>query len=49
MRGEDFRVVDIPTGYTHSIENVGAGELVTLFWASEIFDPAQPDTIYEEV
>jgi UDP-2-acetamido-2,6-beta-L-arabino-hexul-4-ose reductase len=49
VRGEDFRVVDIPTGYTHSIENVGAGELVTLFWASEIFDPAQPDTIYEEV
>ena len=49
VRGEDFRVVDIPTGYTHSIENVGAGELVTLFWASKIFDPAQPDTIYEEV
>jgi UDP-2-acetamido-2,6-beta-L-arabino-hexul-4-ose reductase len=49
VRGEDFRVVDIPTGYTHSIENIGAGELVTLFWSSEIFDPAQPDTIYEEV
>ncbi len=25
VRGEEFRVVDIPTGYTHSIENVGAG------------------------
>ena len=25
VRGEDFRVVDIPPGYTHSIENVGAG------------------------
>jgi UDP-2-acetamido-2,6-beta-L-arabino-hexul-4-ose reductase len=49
VRGEEFRVVDIPTGYTHSIENVGAGELVTLFWASEIFDSARPDTIYEEV
>jgi UDP-2-acetamido-2,6-beta-L-arabino-hexul-4-ose reductase len=47
--GEDFRVVDIPTGYTHAIENVGAGELVTLFWASEIFDPQQPDTTYQEV
>jgi len=44
VRGEDFRVVDIPTGYTHSIENVGPGELVTLFWASEVFDPGQPDT-----
>ena len=28
----------------HSIENVGAGELVTLFWSSEVFDPDQPDT-----
>ncbi len=45
VRGEDFRVVDIPPGYTHSIENVGQGELVTLFWASEIFDPSQPDTM----
>jgi UDP-2-acetamido-2,6-beta-L-arabino-hexul-4-ose reductase len=44
MRGEDFQVVDIPPGYTHSIENVGPGELVTLFWASEVFDPGRPDT-----
>ncbi len=44
VRGEDFRVLDIPPGYTHSIENVGAGELVTLFWASEVFDPSHPDT-----
>lgn len=44
VRGEDFRVIDIPPGYTHSIENVGDGELVTLFWASEIFDPARSDT-----
>ncbi len=44
VRGEDFRVVDIPPGYTHSIENTGAGDLVTLFWASEIFNPDVPDT-----
>ncbi len=44
VRGEDFRVVDIPPGYTHSIENVGQGELITLFWASEVFDPTRPDT-----
>jgi UDP-2-acetamido-2,6-beta-L-arabino-hexul-4-ose reductase len=44
VSGEDYRVVDIPTGYTHSIENVGQGELVTLFWASEVFDPEKPDT-----
>ncbi|MFZ2360460.1 MAG: NAD-dependent epimerase/dehydratase family protein [Anaerolineae bacterium] len=49
VRGEDCRVLDIPTGYTHSIENVGLGELVTLFWASEVFDPGRPDTAWEEV
>ena len=49
VRGEDYRVLDIPTGYTHSIENVGSGELVTLFWASEVFDPERPDTVWDEV
>lgn len=44
VRGSDFRVVDIPPGYTHSITNVGHGELVTLFWSSEIFDRERPDT-----
>jgi UDP-2-acetamido-2,6-beta-L-arabino-hexul-4-ose reductase len=44
IRGSDFRVVDIPPGYTHSIENVGEGELITLFWADEIFDADRPDT-----
>jgi UDP-2-acetamido-2,6-beta-L-arabino-hexul-4-ose reductase len=44
VKGNEFRVVDIPPGYTHSIENIGAGEMVVLFWASEPFDPATPDT-----
>jgi UDP-2-acetamido-2,6-beta-L-arabino-hexul-4-ose reductase len=49
LRGEDYRVVDIPPGYTHSIENTGHGELVTLFWSSETFDPSSPDTIFDPV
>ncbi len=44
VSGRDFRVVDIPPGYTHSIENVGNTEMVVLFWASEIFDPQNSDT-----
>lgn len=44
VRGEQPSVVDIPPGYTHSIENLGTGELIVLFWASEVFDPARPDT-----
>ena len=46
LRGRDYQVVDIPPGYTHSIENVGTGEMVTLFWSSEIFDPEKPDTYF---
>jgi len=49
VHGDEYRVVDIPPGYTHHIENVGDGELVTLFWASQIFDPNRPDTVFLEV
>jgi len=44
VSGRQFQVVDIPPGYTHSIENVGQNDLVVLFWADEIFDPTSPDT-----
>jgi UDP-2-acetamido-2,6-beta-L-arabino-hexul-4-ose reductase len=44
VSGSDFRVVDIPPGYTHSITNIGESDLVALFWASEPFDASRPDT-----
>lgn len=47
--GDALTVVDIPTGYTHNIENEGDGDLITVMWASEPFDPARPDTYYLEV
>lgn len=47
--GQRYQPVDIPPGYTHSITNIGDGEMVTLFWASEAFDPDRPDTTYLEV
>lgn len=47
--GEKPEVVDIPAGYTHNISNVGTNEMITLFWASEIFDQKKPDTYYEGV
>jgi UDP-2-acetamido-2,6-beta-L-arabino-hexul-4-ose reductase len=49
VRGDEYRVVDIPPGYTHSIANIGTGEMIALFWASEIFDPDRPDTYFLEV
>lgn len=49
VSGEKLQVVDIPTGYTHSIVNVGKSDLVTLMWANECFDPNKPDTYFLEV
>lgn len=41
--------VDMPTLHTHSIENVGNGPLLTLFWTNEVFDPQDPDTYADPV
>lgn len=49
VSGREFKVVDIPPGYTHHITNTGQGELVTLFWASEMFNHEQPDTYFMTV
>lgn len=49
VSGEKLQVVDIPCGYTHNIENVGDGEMVTVMWANEAFDPDHPDTFAMQV
>jgi UDP-2-acetamido-2,6-beta-L-arabino-hexul-4-ose reductase len=49
VNGEVPEVVDIPVGYTHSIENIGNDDVITIFWACEIFNPEKPDTYYLEV
>jgi UDP-2-acetamido-2,6-beta-L-arabino-hexul-4-ose reductase len=47
--GREIKVVDIPPGYTHSIENTGEGEMICLFWANQIFAPGRPDTFFDPV
>lgn len=49
VSGEKLEVIDIPTGYTHNIENTGTSNMVTVMWANEPFDPNKPDTYFEEV
>lgn len=49
VSGDKMEVVDIPTGYTHNIENLGDTDMVTIMWANEPFDPEKPDTYYLEV
>jgi UDP-2-acetamido-2,6-beta-L-arabino-hexul-4-ose reductase len=49
VSGEKLQVVDIPTGYTHSIVNIGDADMVTVMWANETFNPEKPDTYFWEV
>lgn len=49
VSGDKLEVVDIPTGYTHNIENLGNTDMVTIIWANEVFDPKKPDTYFMEV
>lgn len=49
VSGEKLEVLDIPAGYTHNIINIGEGDLITLMWCNECFDPERPDTYFLEV
>lgn len=42
--GEKLEVIDIPTGYTHSIQNTGSTDAAVFMWVNEPFDPEHPDT-----
>lgn len=49
VSGDKLEVVDIPTGYTHSIVNEGDTDMVTIMWCNECFNPDKPDTMFEPV
>ena len=49
VSGDKLEVIDIPTGYTHNIINIGKTDMVTIMWANEAFNPEHPDTYFEEV
>lgn len=49
VSGDKLEVIDIPTGYTHNIENIGETDMVTVMWANEPFEFSKPDTYFEEV
>lgn len=49
ISGSEPQSVDMPTFYTHKIQNIGETTLYTAFWTNDIFDPHNPDTIAEVV
>lgn len=50
VSGSHIQAVEMIPGYTHNIINLSETEdLVTVMWANEPFDPAKPDTFFQEV
>ncbi len=50
VAGEQLTAVHMLPGYTHDLINLSQTEnLVTVMWASEVFDPQRPDTFAEPV
>jgi UDP-2-acetamido-2,6-beta-L-arabino-hexul-4-ose reductase len=46
ITGDCLEPVIIPPGYTHSLENTGESDLITIMWASEPYNPQSPDTYH---
>jgi UDP-2-acetamido-2,6-beta-L-arabino-hexul-4-ose reductase len=49
LTDNEITIIDIPPGTVHSITNTGNEDLVTIMWASEVYDSDCPDTFKEEV
>ena len=47
--GDNIKIVTIPVGYTHNIENIGDDEMILFIWCNELYDANHPDTFYKEV
>jgi UDP-2-acetamido-2,6-beta-L-arabino-hexul-4-ose reductase len=45
----DIKLVTMPVGYTHNIENIGDDEMILFIWCNELFDSEKPDTCFMEV
>lgn len=48
VSGREPQFITIPPLWTHQIENVGAEEMLTMFWCNEIFEAGNPDTFHDE-
>lgn len=46
---DDIKIITIPVGYSHKIENIGDDEMILAIWCNELFDKDDPDTYYRNV
>lgn len=45
----EIKIITIPVGYTHNIENIGDEEMILAIWCNELFDKDHPDTYFKKV
>ena len=41
---DSYTYIDIPIWYTHSLTNIGKGQLISLFWINEFYNQANHET-----
>ena len=46
---KNIKIITIPVGYTHNIENIGNDEMILAIWCNELFDKEKTDTFFKEV
>ena len=49
VNDKDMKIVTIPVGYTHNIENIGDNDMILIIWCNELFDKDKPDTYYKTI
>ncbi len=49
VSGASPELVEMKLNWTHNIQNIGNTEMKLLIWISEVFNPNDADTFYEEV
>lgn len=49
VNGDELRVLEMPTGYVHSVKNTGDTDMYLLIWSQQVFDPERPDTYFQEL
>ncbi len=48
VSGASPELVEMKLNWTHNIQNIGDTEMKLLIWISEVFNPNDADTFYEE-
>ena len=49
MGVNNLKTIKIQPGTIHAIKNIGEDDMVLIVYASESFDPEDPDTYYEQI